>query len=132
MRLLDIKRESMRAGLLWTLAMFVAVSVPRYIFPSNPNSKLSDVINGACVLLIALVGITAGRSRYRRLIAQWRRENLRCVKCGYDLHGNSTGVCPECGEPIKQNNPTDPLEADEAKMIANGALNRGKYRSRAE
>ena len=32
--------------------------------------------------------------RYRR-----RRKGL-CLKCGYDLTGNVTGVCSECGQPI--------------------------------
>ena len=31
----------------------------------------------------------------------WRRDRRRqpglCVKCGYDLRGNASGVCPECG-----------------------------------
>ena len=27
-----------------------------------------------------------------------RRERGVCHKCGYDLAGNTTGVCPECGE----------------------------------
>ena len=25
---------------------------------------------------------------------------LPCPRCGYDLRGNATGVCPECGEPF--------------------------------
>jgi len=33
--------------------------------------------------------------RYRR-----RRKGL-CVKCGYNLTGNKSGVCPECGTEIK-------------------------------
>jgi len=24
----------------------------------------------------------------------------RCVKCGYDLTGNVSGICPECGTPV--------------------------------
>ena len=24
-----------------------------------------------------------------------------CVKCGYDLTGNTSGVCPECGEKVE-------------------------------
>jgi hypothetical protein len=27
----------------------------------------------------------------------WRRLMGRCVACGYDLTGNVSGVCPECG-----------------------------------
>ena len=34
----------------------------------------------------------------------WRRDRRlddgRCGKCGYDLTGNVSGVCPECGKPI--------------------------------
>jgi len=25
-----------------------------------------------------------------------------CQKCGYNLTGNVSGVCPECGTPIKR------------------------------
>ena len=30
---------------------------------------------------------------------RWRREG-RCLRCGYDLTGNVSGRCPECGESI--------------------------------
>ena len=34
----------------------------------------------------------------------WRRMHLsataRCQNCGYNLPGNTSGVCPECGQPI--------------------------------
>jgi predicted RNA-binding Zn-ribbon protein involved in translation (DUF1610 family) len=29
------------------------------------------------------------------------RDADRCVSCGYDLIGNTSGVCPECGELTK-------------------------------
>ena len=35
----------------------------------------------------------AGRHRRRE-----RRRLNRCVHCGYDLTGNVSGVCPECGK----------------------------------
>ena len=32
---------------------------------------------------------------------RWRRGRKGlCIKCGYDLTGNVTGVCPECGEAL--------------------------------
>jgi hypothetical protein len=32
---------------------------------------------------------------------RWRRRKRGlCVKCAYDLTGNVSGVCPECGKPI--------------------------------
>ena len=33
----------------------------------------------------------------RRLKRRRRRKRGLCVKCGYDLTGNESGVCPECG-----------------------------------
>ena len=29
-----------------------------------------------------------------------RRKKGLCLKCGYDLTGNTSGACPECGERI--------------------------------
>lgn len=34
-------------------------------------------------------------------VRRWRRQRKgQCVKCGYNLTGNVSGVCPECGEQI--------------------------------
>ena len=39
------------------------------------------------------------------LCFRWHRRRQpppgHCQKCGYDLTGNVSGVCPECGTPIK-------------------------------
>ena len=44
---------------------------------------------------IALIRYVRGPlRRYRR-----RRKGL-CLKCGYDLTGNVSGVCPECGKAV--------------------------------
>ena len=53
-----------------------------------------------CVLLclvIRLVGLWFVRSFIRRLIVQ---TGSLCWTCAYDLTGNESGVCPECGERI--------------------------------
>ena len=31
---------------------------------------------------------------------QWRRAKGQCLSCGYDLAGNVSGVCPECGSSL--------------------------------
>ena len=36
------------------------------------------------------------RGRRRR---RYRRRHGLCIECGYDLTGNTSGVCPECAEP---------------------------------
>ncbi len=44
------------------------------------------------------------RRRLRR-----RRDLGQCIGCGYDLTGNVSGICPECGAAIpKQDAPPDP------------------------
>jgi hypothetical protein len=49
------------------------------------------------VLLIILAGVVPAVW----LVARKRRQIAgHCVKCGYNLTGNISGVCPECGKPI--------------------------------
>ena len=37
----------------------------------------------------------------RRIRQHWRSRREECCReCGYDLTGNESGVCPECGKPI--------------------------------
>ena len=42
-----------------------------------------------------LLGWLSHRRRLRR-----RHDSGRCRMCGYNLTGNLTGVCPECGRPV--------------------------------
>jgi len=44
-----------------------------------------------------LVAVLRGPGRRRR----HRREQGLCLECGYDLTGNESGVCPECGDTIE-------------------------------
>ena len=50
------------------------------------------------IVLFAAYPVTA---LVRGLARGWRRRHRRkrhrCVKCGYDLRGNVSGACPECG-----------------------------------
>ncbi|HXE54845.1 MAG TPA: hypothetical protein VN541_17625 [Tepidisphaeraceae bacterium] len=39
----------------------------------------------------------------RRILVRRTRVRLgHCIRCGYDLTGNISGVCPECGTPVRQ------------------------------
>lgn len=49
--------------------------------------------------LSAVVPALVIRAAVRR---RWRRRRRgHCVSCGYDLTGNTSGVCPECGQAIQ-------------------------------
>ena len=58
-----------------------------------------------CVLAVTLP-LPVGRLIRRRRSARRRKMNL-CTDCGYDLAGNISGICPECGKAIQ---PADVLE----------------------
>jgi hypothetical protein len=60
---------------------------------------------------IALVAFLAGMSTIPTAVCYWKGEPLRrrrseeddrdaCLNCGYNLTGNISGMCPECGERI--------------------------------
>ena len=69
--------------------------------PLRPTYRLVTTIHiplwGPLVLLLAWPTVAFLRGPLRR----WRRRRKGlCLACGYDLTGNVSGVCPECGEAI--------------------------------
>ena len=52
-------------------------------------------------LFVSLLTLDLVRGPLRRW---YRRARNRCVGCTYDLTGNLSGACPECGLPIRQAN----------------------------
>ena len=64
---------------------------------AHPHVSASylDISMPILVLLAAvgIVGLVLQR-RYRKLMSK------HCSLCGYDLTGNVSGVCPECGEAV--------------------------------
>ena len=53
------------------------------------------------LVIVAIPFITMGVRMYRSARAQVKAEVARrCPACGYDLTGNRSGVCPECGRAV--------------------------------
>ena len=52
-------------------------------------------------MLFGIVSTCLG-VQWIRFSPAWRRRHGLCVKCGYDLTGNASGGCPECGTTIEQ------------------------------
>lgn len=44
--------------------------------------------------------------------ARWLREG-RCGECGYNLKGNVSGVCPECGMDVPESGSADRSNSDQ-------------------
>lgn len=69
----------------------------------QPKSDLGAMLIPGTVLLISYVG---ARLIYDRLGWRWAKSATEnCKSCGYNLTGNTSGTCPECGTSI-QNKPS--------------------------
>ncbi len=70
----------------------------------GPNNSVSVFVPfWALVVILAAYPVT---SFIRGPVMRWRRHRVgACLKCGYSLSGNSSGVCPECGTPARKDWP---------------------------
>ncbi len=69
-------------------------------FFCDQNGRLANISTawvgtGALTLCLPFVMGLKRRAELHR-----RRREKRCVNCGYELQGNESGICPECGVPI--------------------------------
>jgi rubrerythrin len=60
--------------------------------------EVSIVVAASAAVVLYLIRFTRqiGKFvvRYRKMKRRWRDE---CESCGYNLRGNVSGICPECG-----------------------------------
>lgn len=84
------------------LEMFVALPVQRFVTQSRTcycsRGSYTTLVLAGTVLLWAFgpgIVLLYARERYRRA-----RLFPICDSCGYDLRGNASGRCPECGESL--------------------------------
>jgi hypothetical protein len=79
----------------WDTTPGAALDVGVYALP-----LAYDVLTwtGPC-FIVACLGVTA-RIRLRRVERGNGGEARTCVRCRYDLTGNVSGICPECGTPV--------------------------------
>ena len=69
--------------------------------PAMPTIRMSGVrfqILVVVAVMIAYPVITVIAGRRMQLRRRIRASRGLCETCGYDLTGNESGVCPECGE----------------------------------
>ena len=94
----------------------VSMSIPRR--PFEPPITASCHVGLVGGVFSALVSLTT-----RFIYVAWarRREQRmkgRCRQCGYNLTGNVSGICPECGRPIEASTlPTlQPLDTNTSQL----------------
>ena len=84
-------------------SLLVAIITILYtsIYPERHTINILDVLRTLALIVFALVSfvgpfIAVDLARY----AQRPLANV-CIECGYNLTGNVSGVCPECGSKIQ-------------------------------
>jgi hypothetical protein len=96
----QVPAETRSGGLGWSYERKVLLSAP-----SGRYAGLHTVSVHFAVLIILAVlfafypalAFIRGPLRRRR-----RPRKGLCIKCGYDLTGNESGICPECGTEVKR------------------------------
>jgi hypothetical protein len=80
----EIPGELLLNAMSLTSSTGCGMSVPNFglLLPANTV---------ACAIIGMLLGLIPIPKRY---------QSKNCQKCGYNLSGNTSGMCPECGERI--------------------------------
>jgi hypothetical protein len=109
------QKVTIRCVLAWiaihTTIVIAALFLVTTIFPSFFIQRPSQFADPCDWLIgwiapILFLGAPAWGSLWAYLYVRMRNHLLetgpryRCLTCGYDLTGNVSGVCPECGEPV--------------------------------
>ena len=50
--------------------------------------------------ILAIFALVTAALWWMDQLIKWPEPNGRCQKCGYDLTGNVSGRCAECGMPV--------------------------------
>jgi hypothetical protein len=69
---------------------------------SNPEEAIGTILLLMVgMIFVAGVVLSVVLTAARRRLSRERPIGL-CRRCGYNLTGNLSGVCPECGTPVKR------------------------------
>lgn len=106
------------------LTLAYALTLPSsLLFIWSPNPPIILISFGAIIQYIilgfALDILPLYLDRRKRIADAKRKSENRCPNCEYDLTGNESGQCPECGEKLKDNDNTV-LNNDEDKQTSDG------------
>jgi len=82
------------SGRFWTFGAWFRKSLPFSVQWAFFFRSFTSLFALLFLLLYPTIALVRGPMRRGR-----RRRSGRCVRCGYDLTGNVSRVCPECGTP---------------------------------
>jgi len=87
---------------IMTITVMLGILICYLLSIPIPAFPLKVFVWMALVLLILLIPLWQCRHSLQRSMREYLNANgiPLCVDCGYNLTGNVSGVCPECGEQI--------------------------------
>jgi hypothetical protein len=85
---------AMPLALRITIAIAVVTLLAAGLVQGDSAAVAFVILPAALAGLLGWDLIDRPNARRRR-----RLRNGQCIRCGYDLTGNVSGVCPECGKP---------------------------------
>jgi hypothetical protein len=78
--------------------LFIFLFTPSWILDASMNWRF--LVAGVPAYLVVAVIVYALLEKWRTVATRSQRD--LCIRCGYNLTGNVSGVCPECGTVIKK------------------------------
>lgn len=87
-----------RGVLCFGLPLYGLLEMFRIIIQKGESSiRLSPLQSIADLVIVLVLVFCDGVIRWRLNEKAYAKYRGLCVRCGYDLTGNVSGVCPECG-----------------------------------
>jgi hypothetical protein len=88
----------LRMGREWAIGVSMHNNIAADVYTLDLVAR--DWAVPAVLVLLAILAFGPGSLRRYRM--RHRECTGLCIKCGYDLTGNVSGTCPECGAEVKQ------------------------------
>ncbi len=79
---------------------FVIVLITPFLLPPGFNLAVVYLVDYAALRTLRRAGLEIGFLGMRASDARKALLANDCINCGYNLTGNVSGVCPECGENV--------------------------------
>ena len=87
-------------GAIAGLAAALPMSIPPPAFNSSQFEFAEWLTAAAGFVVVVGVGLRVARYTWQRDGASFRSRFRLCLRCGYSLTVDLSGVCPACGAPV--------------------------------
>ena len=95
-------------GLLTSLPFLILYLGSRYTWWNWGDPPEWVWVVGSSMFVIGVGVLSRGAAKLRHRLMDRKRDRGICRVCKYDLTGNVSGVCPECGTAIEENAESPP------------------------